>query len=227
MDFSSADFWMVLGQLIMINIVLSGDNAVVIALASRNLPPHHQKKAILFGSAGAILLRIVLTLFAVALLDMHFIKLVGSALLLWIGVKLLIPEDGHGDMKGSGDLFGAVKTIIVADIVMSIDNVIAVAAAAKGSLPLLVIGLGISIPLIIFGSTLILKLMDRYPIIITIGGALLGYVAGEMAVTDGAIVEWIEASAPWLHTVAPLAGAILVVAAGKLITANKHRAQHV
>src|SRR5690606_34052893 len=124
----------------------------------------------------AIILRIILTVFAVALLDMNWIKLGGAVLLLWIGVKLLVPEDGHGDLEGASNLMGAVKTILIADFVMSLDNVIAVAAAAKGSMTLLIIGLGVSIPLIIFGSAMLLKVMDRFPIIITIGGALLGYV---------------------------------------------------
>lgn len=226
MDFASTEFWIALGQLMMINVVLSGDNAVVIALASRNLPPQHQKKAILFGSGGAIVLRIVLTFFAVALLDMHYIKLIGSVLLMWIGVKLLVPEEDHDGMEASADLMGAVKTIIVADLVMSLDNVIAVAAAAKGNVPLLLIGLGISIPLIVFGSTLMLKLMDRYPVIVTIGGGLLGYVAGEMAVSDGAIAHWVETSAPWLHQVAPVAGAVLVVVIGRMIATSKKQPVH-
>jgi YjbE family integral membrane protein len=221
MEFGSPEFWVALGQIMMINIVLSGDNAVVIALASRNLPPSMQKKAIFWGSAAAIILRIILTVFAVALLDMHYIKLGGAVLLLWIGVKLLVPEDGHGDLEGASNLMGAVKTILIADFVMSLDNVIAVAAAAKGSMSLLIIGLGVSIPLIIFGSAVLLKVMDRFPIIITIGGALLGYVAGDMAVHDGAIKGWIDASAPWLHTVAPAAGAIFVVALGKFIASRK------
>lgn len=221
MEVTTPEFWFALGQLMMINIVLSGDNAVVIALASRNLPPQHQKMAILMGSGGAIVLRIVLTFFAVTLLHLHFIKLAGAILLMWIGVKLVLPDDEHGDLEGASDLVGAVKTIIIADLVMSLDNVIAVAAAAKGSLPLLLIGLGISIPLIVFGSTLILKVMDRYPLVITAGGALLGYVAGEMAVTDGAVAPWIEAHAHWLHQIVPAIGAVLVVVIGRMIAADK------
>lgn len=220
MEFGSPEFWVALGQIMMINIVLSGDNAVVIALASRNLPPAMQKKAIFWGSAAAIILRIILTVFAVALLDMHYIKLGGAVLLLWIGVKLLVPEDGHGDLEGASNLMGAVKTILIADFVMSLDNVIAVAAAAKGSMSLLIIGLGVSIPLIIFGSAVLLKVMDRFPIIITIGGALLGYVAGDMAVHDGAIHGFIEANS-WLSSVAPAAGAVFVVALGKFLASRK------
>lgn len=226
MEFASPEFWAALMQIMLINIVLSGDNAVVIALASRNLPPDMQKKAIFWGSAAAIILRIVLTVFAVALLDMHFIKLAGSVLLLWIGVKLLVPEEEHGDLEGASNMMGAVKTILVADFVMSLDNVIAVAAAAKGSLMLLIIGLGVSIPLIIFGSAMLLKVMDRFPIIITIGGALLGWVAGDMAVHDGAIASFTEANS-WLvdYKIAPVIGAIAVVAIGKFLASKQETAE--
>jgi YjbE family integral membrane protein len=218
-------FWVALWKIMLVNIVLSGDNAVVIALASRNLPAHHQKKAVIYGSGAAILLRVILTVFAVALLDMHWIKLAGSVLLLWIGIKLLVPEDGHGDLDGSSNLMGAVKTILIADFVMSLDNVIAVAGAAESypaaKLELLIIGLALSIPLIIFGSAIILKLMDRFPIIITLGAGLLGFVAGEMAVKDGAISGWIDAHAHWLHNVAPIGFALLVVGVGKYIASRK------
>jgi len=211
---TSADFWIALAQIILINIVLSGDNAVVIALASRSLPPHQQKKAIVFGSVGAIVLRIVLTFFAVYLLTLPYLKLVGAAMLLWIGVGLLKGDDEEGDLEGHAGLAAAIKTIIVADLVMSLDNVIGVAAAAKGDLVLLVVGLAVSIPLIIYGSSLILKLMDRFPIIITLGAGLLGWVAGEMAVSDPSVTGWIEAH-HYMHTVAPIAGAVLVIAVGK------------
>jgi len=208
------EFWLALLEIIMINIVLSGDNAVVIALASRSLPPAQQKKAILFGSIGAIVLRIVLTFFAIYLLSLPYLKLLGAALLLWIGVGLLQGEEDEADLVGHAHLTGAIKTIILADLVMSLDNVIGVAAAAKGNLLLLVIGLGISIPLIIHGSTLILKLMNRFPVIITLGAGLLGWVAGEMALSDPAISDWSYAH-PNFHRVAPALGAVLVIAAGK------------
>ena len=165
---------------------------MVIALACRSLPPQQQKKAIIFGSVGAIVLRVILTFFAVYLLTLPYLKLVGAALLLWIGVGLLKGDDDEEDLEGHSNLMAAIKTIVVADLVMSLDNVIGVAAAAKGNVPLLVIGLVISIPLIIFGSTLILKLMERFPIIITLGAALLGWVAGEMALSDPAIHGWAE-----------------------------------
>ncbi|RYY53373.1 MAG: TerC family protein [Comamonadaceae bacterium] len=214
---SSPEFWIALSQIILINIVLSGDNAVVIALACRSLPAHQQKKAIIFGSVGAIVLRVILTFFAVYLLTLPYLKLIGAALLLWIGVGLLKGDDGEEEMEGHSNLAAAIKTIVVADLVMSLDNVIGVAAAAKGNVPLLVFGLVISIPLIIFGSTLILKLMGRFPIIITLGAALLGWVSGEMAIGDPAIHQWAEGHHA-LHTAAPIAGAVLVVALGKWLT---------
>jgi YjbE family integral membrane protein len=208
-------FWVVLAQIMMINILLSGDNAVVIALASRSLPPRQQKQAILFGSIGAIVLRVILTFFAVYLLTLPFLKLAGAAMLLWIGVDMLVPDGEEGDLDAHSHLWAAIKTIIVADFVMSLDNVIGVAAAAKGNIVLLLLGLGISIPLIIYGSTLILKLMARFPMIITIGGGLLGWVAGEMAVTDPAVSAWVDAHAHALHTIAPAACAAGVVIVGK------------
>ena len=208
------DFWLALLQIILINIVLSGDNAVVIALASRSLPPAQQKKAILFGSIGAILLRIVLTFFAVYLLSLPYLKIAGACLLLWIGVSLLKGEDGDAELEGHSNLAAAIKTIVVADLVMSLDNVIGVAAAAKGNVVLLVVGLAVSIPLIIYGSTLILKLMDRFPIIITIGAALLGWVAGEMAFSDPILKTWADGHHS-LHLIPPILCAMLVVAAGK------------
>jgi YjbE family integral membrane protein len=211
---SSPEFWIALSQIILINIVLSGDNAVVIALACRSLPPHQQKKAIIFGSVGAIVLRVILTFFAVYLLTQPYLKLIGAALLLWIGIGLLKGEDGEEDMEGHSNLAAAIKTIIIADLVMSLDNVIGVAAAAKGNVPLLVFGLVISIPLIIFGSTIILKLMNRFPVIITIGAALLGWVAGEMVLTDPAIHGFIERH-HYLHNIVPAAGAVIVVVVGK------------
>lgn len=211
---SSPEFWIALSQIILINIVLSGDNAVVIALACRSLPPQQQKKAILFGSVGAIVLRIALTFFAVYLLELPYLKLAGAALLLWIGVGLLKGDDGEEELEGHSNLAAAIKTIVIADLVMSLDNVIGVAAAAKGNVPLLVFGLVISIPLIIFGSAIILKLMQRFPIIITGGAALLGWVAGEMALSDPSTVHFVEQH-HYLHNVLPALGAVLVVAAGK------------
>jgi YjbE family integral membrane protein len=191
-ELASQAFWIGLAKIIGVNIILSGDNAVVIALAARSLPARQQKQAIIWGAGAAIVLRIILTLFAVALLSLPWLKLVGSVLLFWIGIKLLIPEDGDPDIKAHDHLMSAIRTILIADLVMSLDNVIAVAAAAGGSVTLLVLGLAISIPLVIFGATLLVNLMDRFPIIITIGGGLIGWVAGEMLVTDLALQSWLS-----------------------------------
>src|SRR5256886_16220963 len=226
----TSQFWLGLGAIIWVNIILSGDNAVVIALAARSLPRHQQNKAIIWGAGAAVVLRIVLTIVAVELLKLSYLKLIGGALLFWIAVKLLVPEDGDGDgVKSSSHLLGAIKTILIADLVMSLDNVIAVAAVAKGSIVLLVLGLVISIPLVVFGATILMKLMETYPVIITVGAALIGYVAGEMLVTDPVAVEWLRVNAHWMIdfevfslfgrkfelSVAGLVGAVLGVAVGK------------
>lgn len=217
----SSLFWVALSQIIMINIVLSGDNAVVIALASRSLPPRQQKQAIFFGSLGAIVLRVILTFFAVMLLDLTWLKLIGAVLLAWIGIQMLIPDDEDAKIDGHAQLWGAIKTIILADFIMSLDNVLGVAAAAKGSFLLLVIGLGLSIPLIVYGSTFILKLMNRVPAIVTAGGGVLGWVAGEMAIADPIVRPFVESNAQWLHTAAPLLGAVMVVAVGTTMARAK------
>jgi YjbE family integral membrane protein len=219
----SPDFWVGLLKIIWINIILSGDNAVVIALAARSLPAHQQKKAILFGSAAAVVLRILLTIVAAKLLQLSFLQVVGGILLLWIGVQLLSEHDDgeDGDAKETSGLFAAVRTILIADLVMSLDNVIAVAAAAKGNDVLLLLGLAISIPLVIFGSTLMIKLMERFPIIITLGAALIGWVGGETIVSDVALVDVAKAN-PWLHYVAAAAGAALVVAVGRALQKRSH-----
>ena len=218
----SPEFWIGLGVIIWVNIILSGDNAVVIALAARSLPKHQQKQAIFWGAGAAVVLRIALTIVAVKLLEFPYLKLVGGAALLWIAVKLLVPEDEDGgEVAASTQLWGAVKTILIADLIMSTDNVIAVAAAAKGSILLLVLGLVISIPLVIFGATLLMVLMERYPIIITLGAAVLGWTAGEMGVTDPAVADWVKANAHWLDWIAPVVGAVLVVVVGKALARRK------
>jgi YjbE family integral membrane protein len=217
----SAFFWVTLGQIMMINIVLSGDNAVVIALASRSLPAKQQRMAIMLGSFGAIGLRVVLTFFAVLLLGLPFLKIIGSVLLGWIGIQMLIPEEEAAHIDDHTQLWSAIKTIIVADFIMSLDNVLGVAAAAKGSVLLLIIGLGISIPLIVYGSTLVLKLMTRFPAIVTIGGGVLGWVAGEMFVTDPAIAPWVDTNAHWFHESAPGLAALFVVVAGKAAASER------
>jgi len=189
-ELATQAFWIGLAKIIGVNIVLSGDNAVVIALAARSLPARQQKLAIIWGAGAAVVLRIILTIFAVALLALPWLKIVGSLLLFWIGIKLLVPEDGDDNINASDHLLTAIKTILIADLVMSLDNVIAVAAAAGGSMTLLILGLAISIPLVVFGATLLVTLMERFPVIITIGAALIGFVAGEMLVTDPVLAGW-------------------------------------
>lgn len=221
----STDFWIGLVKIIWINIILSGDNAVVIALAARSLPAHQQRTAVLWGSGAAVVMRIALTVVAVQLLALPYLQIIGGLLLLWIGVQLLGDEDeGEGEAKENGTLMAAVRTILIADLVMSLDNVIAVAAAAKGSNTLLIIGLAVSIPLVIFGSTLMIKLMERFPIIVVLGAALIGWVGGE-TITGDAILRDIITANPWLHYAAAAAGAALVVGAGKLLQARA-RAAH-
>jgi len=222
MTLSDPELWIALVQIIGVNIVLSGDNAVVIALAARGLPPQQQKKAIAWGSGAAVLMRIVLTVVAVELLRLPYLKLVGAALLLWIAVQLLLPEDAEeGHAASVGSLAAAIKTILLADLVMSLDNVIAVAAAAKGHTGLLIAGLAISIPLVVFASTLLLKLMQRYPVIITLGAGLLGWVAGDMMVTDPVDKPWVDAQAAFLHWGAPAFFAVAVVVTGKWLAARR------
>lgn len=234
-EFMTPAFWVAVGQIIMIDILLGGDNAVVIALACRKLPPRQRTAGILWGTAGAIGLRVILIFFALTLLAIPFLKLVGAALLLWIGIKLLLPEhdDAHGNIEASDKLWAAVKTVIVADLVMSVDNVIAIAGAAQGAgdghqMPLVIFGLLVSIPIIVWGSQLVIKLMDRFPIIITLGGMLLGWIAGTMAVSDPAVVNpdawnWVP-KIPQTDVVkyaAGIGGALLVLAWGKWIASRR------
>ncbi|MDH4607021.1 TerC family protein [Pseudomonas sp. BN102] len=210
-------FWMALMQIIAIDILLGGDNAVVIALACRHLPEEQRRRAIVGGVAGAILLRIALLFFAMQLLALPYLKLVGAALLLWIGVKLLLPEDEQGhEVRAGASFFAAIKTIIIADAVMSLDNVLAVAGAAGGNLVLVSLGVLISIPIIVWGSQLVLRLMDRYPQVVLLGGGLLGWIAGGMAVTDIAVASWIPIEA-WSNHLAAACGASLVMGTGLLL----------
>src|SRR5512146_3280177 len=220
---SSAQFWVDVFKIIVIDLLLSGDNAVVIALACRNLPLEQRKKGIMFGVVGAIGLRVVLTFFAVGLLSLPYLKLVGALLLIWIGIKLILPEEeehGEGSIKAAAHLWGAVKTIIIADFVMSLDNVLGVAGAAHGNTLLLVFGLLVSIPLIAWSSQLVLKLIDRFPFIIYGGGLLLGYVAGEMLVGEALLKPLLEAQHA-LHWAIPAACSLLVLAAGKWLAMRK------
>ena len=202
------EFLVALMQIMMVNIVLSGDNAVVIALAARNLPAKQQKMAILWGSGGAIVLRVILTVAAVALLQIPFLQFAGAVLLIWIAVKLLIEEDeSEGHHHAHDNLLGAVKTILVADVVMSLDNTLAIAGVAKGDWTLLISGLVLSIPLIVFGSTLIMKMIERFPVIVYIGAGLIAYTAGEMIDSDAAVQPYL----PHVFHGTPYLGILLVV----------------
>lgn len=227
-EFMTASFWLAVGQIIMIDILLGGDNAVVIALACRNLPPKQRTQGIIYGTMGAIVLRVILIAFALALLAVPYLKIVGAVLLLWIGVKLLLPEgDDDHHISSSDKLWGAVKTVIIADLVMSVDNVLAIAGAAQGAgqhhqLPLVIFGLLVSIPIIVWGSQIVLKLMGRFPIIITLGAMLLGWIAGQMAYTDPAVKAYLPASPVWSYAAAVF-GALLVLVVGKAIEARQKK----
>lgn len=216
MDFSSPQFWMAVLQIVAIDILLGGDNAVVIALACRRLPAKQRNRGILWGVVGAIGLRIVLLFFAVQLLAMPGLKASGGVLLLWIGTKLLLPEEEEeAHVEASTHLLGAIKTVVLADAVMSLDNVVAVAGAANENFLLVVLGILVSVPVVVWGSKLVLALMDRFPAIVVLGAALLGWIAGQMAVGDRFVGPRLEAAVPWAHHALPLAGALFVVGLGK------------
>jgi len=214
-ELTTPQFWVAVVEIIAVNIMLSGDNAVVIALACRNLAQRQRRLGILWGVLGAIALRIVLTFFAMSLLAYPWLGLVGAVLLVWIGVKLIAEDDGgQHKVKASDRLLTAVGTIIVADLVMSLDNVVAVAGAAKGNVALLMFGLVISIPIVIVGSQIIMRLMERFPVVVLGGGGLLGYIAGRMAVEDPGAKPWIDANAAGLAALVPPVLFGLVVAGG-------------
>jgi YjbE family integral membrane protein len=225
---TSLEFGIALLQIIGIDILLSGDNAVVIALACRRLPEHQRRKGILFGTGAAIGLRVVFAIFITTLMTVPYLKLVGAVLLLWIAIKLIVPEDEgdlEGDVEGSGSLWGAVKIIVIADAVMSFDNVIGIGGAAKGNVTLIVLGLLISIPLIVWGSTMVLRLLDRYPMIIILGGILLGYIAGDIGFTDPAIAGYTAGLPDWAHLTSKIAGALFALAVGLVMRWNVHRSK--
>lgn len=224
-QFLTPTFLVAVGQIILIDILLGGDNAVVIALACRRLSPAQRIKGIVWGTVGAIVLRVILIFFALTLLQIPYLKMVGAALLLWIGIKLLVPEDDeHSNVEGSDRLWTAVKTVIVADLVMSVDNVIAIAGAAESAggdhkMPLVIFGLLVSIPIIVAGSQIVIKLMDRFPMVITVGGMLLGWIAGTMTITDPALVPYLAPS-DTLKYACGAGGALLVLVVGKIMAAR-------
>ena len=213
----TSEFWLGLLKIIWINIILSGDNAVVIALAARSLPAEQQRKAIMFGSGAAVVLRVALTVVAAKLLEVSYLQIAGGLLLLWIGAQLLSEEDEEeGGEPTQSTMGAAIRTILIADLVMSLDNVIGVAAAAKGSMILLILGLAISIPLVIFGSTLMIRLMERFPVVVTFGAGLIGWVGGETIISDNVLVGTVE-GAHWLHYAGPALGAAVVLGIGTLL----------
>ncbi len=229
LEFFQTLSWAAVFQIIMIDILLGGDNAVVIALACRNLPKEQRMQGILWGTAGAIILRVILIAFALTLLTVPFLKVVGALLLLWIGIKLLIPEDeAHANIQGGGSIAAAIKTIIIADFVMSLDNVIAIAGAAQGAHPdhqigLVIFGLIVSVPIIVWGSTIVLKLIDRFPLVVTLGAALLGWIAGGMLVTDVVVERNFDfgENAGMVKIAAEIIGAVSVVLLGRWLASRK------
>ena len=228
-DLTSGAVWGAFGAIVIANILLSGDNAVVIAMAARSLPPSQQKKAIFWGSAAAIVLRVILTIAAVQMLQLPYLKIVGALALLWIGIQLLVDSEEQGEVKAEGTMAAAIRTILVADLVMSIDNVIAVAGAADRApaayrVPLLIAGLAMSVPLIIAGSTMLMKVMERWPMITTLGAALLGYLAGQMVATDPALEDWFTVHMPHAEPLFGVIGAVAVVAVGRWLHHRQDRA---
>ena len=231
MELANASLWGAFLAIVAANILLSGDNAVVIAMAARSLPAEQQKKAIFWGSAAAIVMRIVLTIVAVQLLQVPYLKIIGGVLLLWIGVQLLVDSDDEGEVKSHGTMGAAIRTILIADLVMSVDNVLAVAGAADRApeqyrLILLIVGLALSIPLIIAGSTLLMKIMDRFPVIVTLGAALLGFLAGEMFVSDPSSAAWFHRNIPEADYLVGGACAVLVVFIGLWMARRQHGDKH-
>jgi len=227
LEFFEALHWGAVFQIVLIDILLGGDNAVVIALACRGLAPGKRIYGIIWGTAGAIVLRVVLISFALVLLDIPFLKIIGCLLLLWIGIKLMAPDlDEHDGIKSTASVLAAVKTIIVADFAMSLDNVIAIAGAAENThadhqIFYVIFGLLISVPIIVWGSTLVLKLMDRFPMVVAMRAGLLGWIAGGMLITDAYFIERLGEPTVAAKLAAELAGAFVVIAVGKRLAAYK------
>jgi YjbE family integral membrane protein len=219
-QFFQPQFWLAALQIIWINILLSGDNAVVIALACRMLPPKQRKWGIILGAGAAVLLRVIFTVIVTQIMSLPFLKLIGGIALLWIAVKLIVPSDSHGEgnVEAADSLWRAVRIVAIADIVMSLDNVIAIAAAAKGNMVLIIFGLAISIPMIVAGAALLMALLDRFPILVWAGAGLLGWIAGEIMIEDPAVAGWLgEAIVHRFVYWAAAAGAVFVVAVGYLM----------
>ena len=211
-------------QIVAIDIILGGDNAIVIALACRNLPKHQQRAGILWGTAGAIILRVILVFFATSLMEIPGLRLIGGILLIWIGIKLLTEVKTHDledKISQSSNLLTAIRTIIIADFVMSLDNALAITAAAKGDIGLVVFGLLLSVPIIIWGSALILRLMERFPVIITAGAGLLGWLGGGLVISDKLLVKFTAMSLSPSPTAAAAIGVIFVVVIGKFLARTK------
>jgi YjbE family integral membrane protein len=220
MEFTQPTFWLAALQIIWINILLSGDNAVVIALACRSLPPKQRMWGLILGAGAAVVLRIFFTVIIAQLMGLPFLKLVGGLALLWIAVKLVVPDEEHGEDKvdAGENLWRAVRIVVIADIVMSLDNVIAIAAAAKGNILLIVFGLTVSVPMIVAGAALLMALLNRFPILVWAGAALLGWIAGEIMIEDPATVGYVGAEVVQRYVYwAATAGAVFVVVAGWLI----------
>jgi YjbE family integral membrane protein len=237
-DISHAPFWIAALQIIGVNIVLSGDNAVVIALACRMLPPRQRLWGMIFGAGAAVVLRILFTLVVAQAMEYPYLKIVGGILLLWVAVKLLVPEEtGDEKIEAADNLWRAVRIVVVADIVMSLDNVIAIAASAEMAAlqvdiahapfikaALIIFGLATSVPLIVAGSALLMAALERYPVLVWAGGALLGWVAGDIMIKDGALLDWISPTLlSDLHYGAGAAGAVFVVAVAALIRRAHHK----
>lgn len=237
---SVAEFWSALGKIMLINLILSGDNAVVIALACRGLPAHQRKWGILLGAGVAILMRIAFTVVATALLQYKWLMLAGSLLLFWIAIKLLVEDGEEKDVKASSSIWGAVQTIAIADLVMSLDNVVAVAAAAQGNWSLIIIGLITSMPLIIFGATLVMWLLQKVPALVWAGAGLLGWIAGQLVVEDPGVLATLKDMAghlvlvapaeptgfevvPWLKLAVQISGAVFVLVMGFLLRSRMHK----
>jgi YjbE family integral membrane protein len=230
MTMDNPAFWLAAWQIILINIILSGDNAVVIALACRMLPPRQRFWGMIFGAGAAVLLRIIFTIVITQLMGVPYLKLIGGVLLLWIAIKLVAPAESHGEgsVKAGENLWNAVRIVAIADVVMSLDNVIAIAAAAKGSWVLIIFGLVISVPLIVAGSAILMAVLERYPVLVWAGAALLGWIAGEIMIEDPAVIGWIGSeTAHRLVYWAAAAGAVFVVAVGFVLTRRRRPAEEV